>query len=270
MAGVWDYGDDDDIQPLEDSSDEEENKAVSYDNIALLPASKRRKLQKLHRSQKDVELIDLDNEDKEGEGTGSQNIYACNKQTGKKPRGAESDSDLDFEYRPPPKMQKGAASMPLDPIILQNQALLRSFKEAAQEPLMEEILPEPATALNPRHTSAKPQSGVQTDEDSDAEEQDEYAGANSQEAEPLPELEDDSKVVLLLQSKEGKIPLRISKQAALSKLFEPYKQQAIQKGWLPPAKASSVKFTFDGDRLSGTETAEGLDCDDNDIIEVMW
>lgn len=48
--------------------------------------------------------IDLDNEDKEGEGTGSQNIYACNKQTGKKPRGAESDSDLDFEYRPPPKM----------------------------------------------------------------------------------------------------------------------------------------------------------------------
>lgn len=31
--------------------------------------------------------------------------------------------------------------MPLDPIILQNQALLRSFKEAAQEPLMEEILP---------------------------------------------------------------------------------------------------------------------------------
>lgn len=31
--------------------------------------------------------------------------------------------------------------MPLDPIILQNQALLRSFKEAAQEPLLEEVLP---------------------------------------------------------------------------------------------------------------------------------
>lgn len=31
--------------------------------------------------------------------------------------------------------------MPLDPIILQNQALLRSFKEAAQEPIVEEILP---------------------------------------------------------------------------------------------------------------------------------
>ena len=31
--------------------------------------------------------------------------------------------------------------MPLDPIILQNQLLLRSFKEAAQEPVVEEILP---------------------------------------------------------------------------------------------------------------------------------
>ena len=64
--------------------------------------------------------------------------------------------------------------------------------------------------------------------------------------------------------------MRISKQAALSKLFEPYKQQAIQKGWLLPAKAASVKFTFEGERLSGTETAEGLDCDDNEIIEVTW
>ena len=47
--------------------------------------------------------IDLDNEDRDGDETGSQDIYTCNKQTGKKVRGAESDSDLDFEYRPPAK-----------------------------------------------------------------------------------------------------------------------------------------------------------------------
>ena len=47
--------------------------------------------------------IDLDDEDKDGEETGSQNIYTCNKPTGKRARGAESDSDLDFEYRPPAK-----------------------------------------------------------------------------------------------------------------------------------------------------------------------
>lgn len=33
------------------------------------------------------------------------------------------------------------ASTPLDPVILQNQALLRSFKEAAQEPLMDDYSP---------------------------------------------------------------------------------------------------------------------------------
>lgn len=44
-------------QSLTDSADEEENRTDSYDEIALLPASKRRKLQKLSRSQKDVELV---------------------------------------------------------------------------------------------------------------------------------------------------------------------------------------------------------------------
>ena len=39
------------------TADEEESKVGSYNNIALLPASKRRKLQKLSRSQKDVELV---------------------------------------------------------------------------------------------------------------------------------------------------------------------------------------------------------------------
>ena len=134
---------------------------------------------------------------------------------------------------------------------------------------------EPAAPFTSRHTTAKSQSDLQTDQDShgddgEEDEDDELAGAASQEAVSLPDLEDDGKVVLLLQSQQGKISLRISKQAPLSKLFEPYKQQAMQKGWLPSAKAASVKFVFDGDRLSGTETAEGLDCDNSDIIEVKW
>ena len=127
--------------------------------------------------------------------------------------------------------------------------------------------------LHSRHTTAKPQLDLQTDQDSDEdgeEEDHDFAGAASQEAASLPDLEDDGKVVLLLQSQQGKVSLRISKQAPLSKLFELYKQQAIQKGWLPSAKAASAKFEFDGDRLSGTETAEGLDCDNNDIIEARW
>lgn len=128
---------------------------------------------------------------------------------------------------------------------------------------------EPALLFPSRRTTAKAQLTDEDDRDGD-EEDDGSAGAASQEAASPSNVEDDGKVVLLLQSKDGKIPLRISKQAPLSKLFEPYKKQAIEKGWLPSAKAASVKFDFDGDRLSGTETAEGLDCEDNDIIGVTW
>ena len=128
---------------------------------------------------------------------------------------------------------------------------------------------DPPAANIARHTTAKPEPNLQTDDDKKDDEDSNLAN-DSQDSASSPEAEDDGKVVLLLQSREGKISLRISKQAPLSKLFEPYKQQAIQKNWLPPAKASSVNFTFDGDTLSGTETAEGLDCDNNEIIEVTW
>ena len=42
---------------LVDFADEEDSRTGSYNEIALLPASKRRKLQKLSRSQKDIELV---------------------------------------------------------------------------------------------------------------------------------------------------------------------------------------------------------------------
>lgn len=128
-----------------------------------------------------------------------------------------------------------------------------------------------------RYTTAKPEPELQTNEEEHQDEEEDHdhgddssIGNDTQEAAPLPDLEDDSKVVLLMQSKEGKVPIRIGKQAALSKLFEPYKQQAVSKGWLPAAKTSAVMFSFDGDRLSGTETAEGLDLDNDDVIDVKW
>ena len=112
----------------------------------------------------------------------------------------------------------------------------------------------------PRRPTAQPEPQSPTDSDDDA--------ASDTDA-PAPEPEDD-KVVLSMQSKEGKLNLRIGRQTALSKLFDSYKQQAIKKGWLPAAKATLVRFLWDDDKLSGTETAEGIDCDNNDIIEVRW
>ena len=100
-------------------------------------------------------------------------------------------------------------------------------------------------------------------------EDDDEGDGGSDIGEPTPEPEDD-KVVLTLQCAAGKLQLRIGREMAFSKLFDIYKQQASNKGWLTADKSSNVKFVFDGDRLSGNETATQLDLENDDIIEVKW
>lgn len=257
MAGVWDFGDADDIKPLEDSSDEEAGQKDTHDELSLLPANKRRKLQQLNRSRKKVELIDLDNEDSGGDENGSQGLYIVGKSNTR--QAAESDSDLDLEYKPLVKRPLASAA-PSDPVILQNQALLRSFREAAQEPIVEDFSPERAPPMIHRRPTAQPESQTCSDSDNSSGSDDD---ATLQQT-------NDGKIVLKMQSKDGKVLLRIGRQMAFSKLFEMYKKLAIQKACLPPEKASAVIFIFDGEDLSGNETAEGLDCDNGDIIEVKW
>lgn len=144
------------------AADEEASRKDTQDELSLLPAHKRRKLQQLNRSRKQVELvsqlatfiwpqsanpciccscflhsqvswlhlctdalahghllpltlcckskehtgknaelmlkIDLDNEDNDGDENGSQGLYIVGKPSTKK--AAESDSDLDLEYKP--------------------------------------------------------------------------------------------------------------------------------------------------------------------------
>ncbi len=120
---------------------------------------------------------------------------------------------------------------------------------------------ERAAPITPRRTLAQPEPQPQTDTESDS---------GSNDGESVPEVEDDDKVVLTMQSKEGKLQLRIGRQVGLKKLFDIYKEQAVKKEWLPAAKTSSVRFVWDGDQLTGTETAEDIDCDNGDIIEVKW
>lgn len=119
---------------------------------------------------------------------------------------------------------------------------------------------ERAPPIIPRRPTAQPEPQTHSDSDNDSGSDDDAA---------LPQTSDD-RIVLQMQSKDGKLSLRIGKQVALCKLFEMYKKLAIQKGWLPPGKASAVSFMFDGDNLDGNETVEGLDCDNDDIFEVKW
>ena len=119
---------------------------------------------------------------------------------------------------------------------------------------------ERAPPIIPRRSTAQPEPQINSDSDNSSGSDDDAAVLQT----------NDGKIVLKMQSKDGKLALRIGKQMALSKLFEMYKKLAIQKGWLPPEKASAVSFMFDGDDLNGNETVEGLDCDDGDIVEVKW
>lgn len=55
---------------------------------------------------------------------------------------------------------------------------------------------------------------------------------------------------------------KIKKTTNLKKLMEAYcKRQGLN--------ASTVRFTFDGNRISGSETAEQLEMEDQDVIDAM-
>ena len=85
-------------------------------------------------------------------------------------------------------------------------------------------------------------------------------------------LQDSGLVTLCVRHEQTNIdiPYRSCRQSALSKLFTAYKSKATTRNFLLPADLPSVQFMFDGHILSGTETAEDLDLDDNDIIKVTW
>lgn len=81
---------------------------------------------------------------------------------------------------------------------------------------------------------------------------------------------EDAKVILKLQCSRGTFKLRTKMQNPMQSLFEAFKTQAKQKGWLSDQDAPKVRFIFDGDSLSENDTAEGLDMEGDEIIEVRW
>lgn len=90
--------------------------------------------------------------------------------------------------------------------------------------------------------------------------------ASDDEEEP----EEEVKVVLKLQCSLGTLNLRTRTQTAMRNLFEAYKTQAKQKGWISDTQAPNIKFMFEGETLAGNETAESLDLEGDEIIEVRW
>ena len=53
-------------------------------------------------------------------------------------------------------------------------------------------------------------------------------------------------------------------------LFDAFKGQAKNKGWIQDTQITNMKFVFEGDPLTGNETAESLDLEGGEIVEVRW
>ena len=113
---------------------------------------------------------------------------------------------------------------------------------------------QPSRQALPATTSQNSASAIDSDEDQD----------------DCTEPEEEVKVVLKLQCSHGTLNLRTRTQTAMRNLFEAYKAQAKQRGWISDTQAPNVKFMFEGETLAGNETADSLDLEGDEIIEVRW
>jgi len=76
------------------------------------------------------------------------------------------------------------------------------------------------------------------------------------------------KIQLKLRCKPGTVLLKVAYQEGFTKMFDEFKEEAKKKGWLTGDE--TLRFVFDGDVLAGKDTAEGLDLDGDEVIEVQW
>ena len=71
-----------------------------------------------------------------------------------------------------------------------------------------------------------------------------------------------------LQSGLGVVRVALRSSTRMSMVFSAYKRQAVSIGRLSQQRVSSLQFAFDGDRLSGNETAGELGLVAGDIMKV--
>ena len=75
-------------------------------------------------------------------------------------------------------------------------------------------------------------------------------------------------VKLRIEEQEEAIKLRIAGNAPLGRLFDKFKEIALEQGWVQAD--TTPKFLYDGEVLRPEDTAEGKDIEEDCIIEVHW
>lgn len=127
--------------------------------------------------------------------------------------------------------------------------------------IVEPEAPQSQKLSSPAQPAANRSQGGASDHDPDSD----AASESDCDEEP----EEDTRVVLKLQCSKGVLNLRTRTQGAMSNLFAAFKAQAKSKGWIQDVQMP-MKFVFEGDPLTGKETAESLDLEGDEILEVRW
>lgn len=65
------------------------------------------------------------------------------------------------------------------------------------------------------------------------------------------------------------LTLRLTRTDPLQKLMATYRKEACRRGWLQQPGGNLI-FRFDGDNINGSDTAAGLDMEDDDVIDVTF
>lgn len=80
----------------------------------------------------------------------------------------------------------------------------------------------------------------------------------------------DEKVVVKLSTRRQAEPvkMRIGRREPMSKMFAAFEELASRNSWVSPG--AQLRFVFDGDALSPEDTADGVDIEDDCVIEAHW
>jgi len=238
---LWDFSTPGGLVPVEISSGGD----TDDDGINLLPASKRRKLQKAAHL---PDIVPIDDESDSQSDDSDLEIVEEMKAASKK---REEDRErIRFpeacSISVAPRHKQSDRDMASKAQSMRNRALLEGLKASLH-------------AQTPEPGDQEDDYQRQCEEAAEPEER----GGGAQAA-------DLDRLVLKIKARgqDNPIKIKIGKRRPLSILFDKFREIAEQKAWID--EGAKLKFMFDGDVMYEDDTCDDLDIEEDCVIEVYW
>eukprot|EP00884_Botryococcus_braunii_P023387 jgi/Botrbrau1/9732/Bobra.0388s0024.2 len=259
MASLWGWY----REPADEDEPSSKKKKVQEKEASTARPTTSKILEAGTCSTVDVELLSISSSDKDSD------LDVLEEVTNRKEHGSKVNADetegwgqghpqhaLSFNRKHHDESQMKKVS---DPTILEAQkrnreALARLHQAAEVAALLDDESSESdikggsgSPGKDTRHTSARPSSPLKSQDNR--------------------EEDTDEKVTLKLVTKaRQEQQMRIRSTDPFSKLFDKYRELAVEKGWA--SDSSKLKFIFDGDEIQGSDTTIDLDMENGVVIDV--